>query len=152
MLKKEIKYKDFNGDDQTDVYYFNFTEAELLDYELEYEGGLLMQLNKMVETKDNRGLLNELKKLIFSSIGVRSDDGRRFMKSEEMVEEFKDSAAYNQLVLELFLDGDGSAITAFIEGIIPTELQERAKASGMLDENGNINATAVTKLPPPPAA
>ena len=34
MLKKTITYTDYNGVDRTEDFYFNLTEAELLDMEL----------------------------------------------------------------------------------------------------------------------
>lgn len=35
MLKKDIKYADFNGVEREESYYFNLSKAELMEMELE---------------------------------------------------------------------------------------------------------------------
>ena len=40
MLKKTINYTDYNGNERTEDFYFNLTEAEILEMEMSKTGGL----------------------------------------------------------------------------------------------------------------
>ena len=48
---------------------------------------------------------------------VVSDDGKRFIKNEQLREEFSQTEAYSDLFMELASDAD--AASAFVNGIIP---------------------------------
>ena len=39
MLKKEITYKDYNGTERTESFYFNLSQAELMEMEMSTSGG-----------------------------------------------------------------------------------------------------------------
>ena len=41
MLKKTIKYTDYNGEEQTEDFYFNLSKAELTEMELSTTGGMV---------------------------------------------------------------------------------------------------------------
>ena len=40
MLKKTIAYVDFNGNDQTEDFYFNLSKTDLTEMQLSVDGGL----------------------------------------------------------------------------------------------------------------
>ncbi len=46
--------------------------------------------------------------------GQKSDDGKRFIKSEQLREEFSQTAAYSTLFMELAMDDNAAVI--FLEG------------------------------------
>lgn len=125
MLKREITYEDFDGNKQTDIYYFNLTKSELVELEAEFEGGLEKSITAIAEAKDAATLLAQFKKIILSSYGVKSPDGKRFEKSDKLREEFQQTAAYDQLFIELATDEE--AATKFISGIIPRDLSEEVQ-------------------------
>lgn len=120
MLKREITYEDFNGDTVTEVFYFNLTKTELLELEVEQEGGLSATLQSIVETKDNRHIINEFKKIILMAYGEKTPDGKRFIKSDELREAFSQTAAYSALFMELATNENAAA--NFINGIVPPDL------------------------------
>lgn len=127
MLKRDITYEDFNGNTVTETFYFNMTKTEVIELEVSYEGGLEGILKKIIETEDRKGLIEEFKKIVLLSYGMKSPDGKRFIKNDELREEFSQSAAFDVLFIELATDDDAAAI--FVKGILPGDLsKEVAKA------------------------
>ena len=125
MLKKAIKYVDFNDVEQVDVFYFNLTKAELVEMQLvevskDNEGGLKTMLEKIVAEKSGAGIISTMKGIVAKSFGVRSDDGKRFIKSPALSAEFESTAAYSEFFMELVTDAKAAA--DFINAIVPAEL------------------------------
>lgn len=127
MLKREITYEDYNGEKVTEVFYFNLTQSELVELEVSYEGGLEASIKRIIEAKNVQALVQEFKKIILSAYGVRSEDGKRFIKNDQVREEFTQSAAYDALFMELATDDD--AASKFITGILPASLVEAVAAA-----------------------
>lgn len=121
MLKRNITYEDFNGDKVTDTHYFNLTRTEIIELEVGYEGGLEKTIKRIVDAKDSKTLIAEFKRIVLLSYGVRTEDGKRFIKSDALREEFTQTAAYDALFMELATDAD--AATQFVQGIIPKDMQ-----------------------------
>lgn len=117
MIKKEIKFTDFNGEERTEDFYFNLSKAELAEMEVTTEGGLKNRLEKIIESKDNKEIFLTFKDIIKRAFGVKSEDGRRFIKSEEMTEEFMQTEAFSELFVQLAENPDEA--NAFISGVIP---------------------------------
>lgn len=136
MLKKTITYEDYNGEMRTEDFYFSLNQAEILKTELKTPGGFKGFVEKMVQTKDFKSMVELLDDLISKSYGKKSDDGRKFEKSPEISKDFMETEAYVQLVLEL-LSGDEEKISAFIEGILPQKLVAEAKAANALNKLEN---------------
>lgn len=117
MLKKKIKYTDYNGVEREETFYFNLNKAEVAEMELEVKGGLSAVIERIVETDDRPKLIAIFKNLILKAYGVKSDDGKRFIKNQELRDEFEQTEAYAELFMELASDTD--AATEFVNGIIP---------------------------------
>lgn len=120
MLKRDVTYEDFNGDTVTETFYFNMSKTELVELEYEYEGGFGATLEKIVQAQDNKSLISEFKKLILLSYGQKSEDGKRFIKNNELREEFAQTAAFNELFMELATDE--TAASTFINSIVPKDM------------------------------
>ena len=117
MLKKTIKYVDFDGNERTEDFYFNLTKAELVELEFSAQGGLANFVRKVVDAEDTQKIIPIFKDLILRSYGEKSLDGKRFIKSQELRDAFEQSAAYPELFMELATNAD--AATAFVNGIVP---------------------------------
>jgi PDZ domain-containing secreted protein len=130
MLKKTIEYVDYNGVKRTEDFYFNLSEAELLEMHMSTDGGMDAFINRIIQTQDNRALTQMFKDLLFKSYGVKSLDGKRFMKSEELSTEFSQTEAYSKLYVELATDAEKAA--EFVNGIIPGD--KKVNASEILAE------------------
>lgn len=117
MLKKTITYTDYNGVDRTEDFYFNLSKAELMDMEAGTPGGYAAMLQSIVDAKDVPALIKIFKELIKKAYGIKSPDGRRFIKSEEISNEFAQTEAYVNLYMEMVTDDKAAA--EFTNGIIP---------------------------------
>jgi hypothetical protein len=118
MLKKTMKYTDYNGEEKEQDFYFNLNKAELIEMELSAEGGLEATVKRLMDEKDGRNIVDMFKKLILQSYGEKTVDGR-FAKSPELSKKFSETAAYPELFTELATDAE--AASAFVNGIVPKE-------------------------------
>lgn len=117
MLKKTITYVDYDGNQRTEDFYFNLSKAEIAEMEMTTAGGLDKVINQIIAEQDGKRIIELFKDLILRSYGKKSPDGKRFIKSEELRDEFSQTEAYSDLFMELATDADAAA--AFVNGIIP---------------------------------
>lgn len=129
MLKKTITYTDYDGNERTEDFYFNLSKAELTEMELTTEGGLQTVLKNIVEARDIPRITAMFKKLLLMSYGQKSADGKRFIKSQQLSEEFTQTEAYSNLFLELLSDEDAAA--AFVRGIVPADLAKEVNQENL---------------------
>lgn len=128
MLKKTMTTVDFGGTERTEDYYFNLTKAEIMEMQLCTDGGFVETVKKIVEAKNQLELTRLFKKIICASYGVLSPDGRKFVKNQQVLDDFMATQAYSDLYIEL-LSGDGKAAEDFVNGILPKDpTNEAAKA------------------------
>lgn len=124
MITKTIKYTDFNGVEREEKYLFNLTKAELMEMELGTTGGLAETIKNIIETQDIPKIQDLFKKLLLKSYGVKSDDGKKFMKIDKdgtpLSNEFSQSAAFSELYMELATDAEKA--TEFVKGIVPADI------------------------------
>lgn len=85
MLKKTITYKDYNGVERTEDFWFNLNETEITEMELGVHGGYTAMVNKIIATKDFPTLIKIFKDLVLAAYGEKSADGRMFTKRIETV-------------------------------------------------------------------
>ena len=121
MVKKTIKYTDYNGKEREEDYYFNLSKVELLEMEMSTEGGLENKIKKIVESNNKTEIVKYFKEIIKKSFGKKSEDGKRFIKNPKDFEEFEQTEAYVNLFMELATNADAGA--NFINGIIPQGLK-----------------------------
>ena len=117
MLKKAITYTDYNGVVRTEDFYFNLSRAEVTELQLSEKGGYDKMIENIVNAEDNKAIFENFKKIILKSYGVKSEDGRRFIKSEQLSEEFSQTEAFVELIFGLASDENAAA--EFIKGVIP---------------------------------
>lgn len=120
MLKKTIKYTDYNGVERTEDFYFNLSKAEVTEMEMSTTGGLAEMINRVVAAQDTPSIIKIFKDLILKAYGEKSADGRRFIKTPEIAEAFSQTEAYSILFMELATDAD--AASKFVNGITPVDL------------------------------
>lgn len=117
MLKKTITYVDYNDTERTETHYFDLNEVEAAEMELSVKGGMSKKLEAIAKSEDKAAMFQFFKELIAKSYGIKSEDGRRFIKSKQISEEFTQTRAYSKLIMELAQDGD--KLAAFFNGVIP---------------------------------
>lgn len=116
MLKKTIKYEDFNGQQREETFYFNLSKAELMRMELSTQAGVEEMIKMLIATKDNAKIVQIFEDLILKSYGIKSEDGTRFIKTQELRDAFEQSNAYSELFMEIL--SDTNAQVEFINGVI----------------------------------
>lgn len=120
MVQKKITYTDYDGNERTETFYFNLTKAEVTRMNFAREGGLLDYLQTIIDGKDVPAIMKAYETIITSSYGVKSPDGKKFIKSKELLDEFMATEAYSDLYMELLEDGVKAA--EFVKGIMPKNM------------------------------
>ena len=155
MLKKIVTYKDLDGNDITGEFYFNLSVAELAEMEMYEESGLSTKLAAVAKGGNPQEIIKTFKMILEKAVGRRSEDGRRFVKDQEAIDNFMQTDAYSVVFMELLTDAQAAA--QFIIGCVPKDLSD--KLAGMdlatmttvqLPENvsitGNTQASVTTDL------
>lgn len=119
MIYKDITYTDYNGVTRTERHWFHLSKAELTDMEMTQEGSLTDALKAMVAAKDKVEIYKKFVWIIGRAYGVKSEDGRRFMKDPDYFKAFTESEAYS-VFLEDLLGGE-EKVLAFVQGIMPND-------------------------------
>ncbi len=135
MLKKKIKYTDYNGVERNEDFYFNLNKAELMEMELTTEGGLAERTKRIIDTQDTPKIVEMFKDLIMRAYGEKSEDGKAFIKKDangKLADKFAQTEAYSELFMELATDADAAA--KFVNGIIPADLKESVEKAPALSD------------------
>ena len=144
MLKREITYEDFDGNQVTDTFYFNLNRTELIELEVGYEGGLQAALQRIIESKDNKKIIEEFKKIILMAYGVKSEDGKRFIKNDHLREDFTQTAAFDALFMDLATNDNAAA--NFVMGILPNRFgEEQNKTTELQQKTAAVLSTVENK-------
>lgn len=151
MLKRPITFKNFEDEDETQIFYFNLSKTELIEWEVENKEGLIKTIQEIIKSDDRKEIISLFQRIILKAYGKKSEDGTRFIKSDEFREEFKQMPAFDALFMELASKEDAAAI--FVQGILPKDLTDgvdlkelTANALGM----SQSESTSVKDPPEPP--
>lgn len=137
MIKETIVYKDFNDNELVEDFYFNLTKDELILFGTDSNEFTKMMrinedgkdLNEMLESikheTDIKEIYRSFRDIILLSYGEKSEDGKRFVKTEDQTEAFEQSNAFSELIISLIADGEKAA--KFIDGIIPSDLRDQVE-------------------------
>lgn len=125
MYTIPIKYTDYNGNERSENFMFNLSKAEIVEMELSTQGGFAERIQHIIDAQDTPTLVKLFKDLILKSYGVKSADGRRFEKSEELSREFSQTEAYSDLYMKLATDA--GAASEFVNNIVPADVRDQMK-------------------------
>lgn len=153
MLKRSITYTNFNDEEITEEFYFNLSKAELIEMEVDKKEGLGEYLQKIIKAEDRKELIQMFKEIVLKAYGEKSEDGKRFIKNDEMREAFSQTAAYQELFMELATND--KAATIFIKAIMPKDMTEAVEKEALKNEMaGALTAVSETEVVPqnPPSA
>lgn len=123
MLKLTRTYEDYNGNSRTEDFYFNLTQAEVIEMEVSVDGGLVEHINRIVAAQNGREIIALFKDLVLRAYGEKSADGKRFVKNQEIRDAFAQTEAYSDLFMELATDAKAAA--DFVNGIIPAQKADK---------------------------
>ena len=123
MIKKTVTYEDYNGENRTETFYSHFTEAEILDMEMSTEGGFAERIQRIIDAKDQSALMKLIKKFVIDAYGVKSPDGKRFIKNDEVKAAFLECPAYSDIFMDMVTDDKLAA--EFVNGVVPKNMKNR---------------------------
>lgn len=139
MIKKTITYTDLNGAETTEDYYFHINKGEMMRMQLSEGMALDVKIDRLIQTRDYKEIVATIESFIDLSYGVRSENGKSFIKNPKQLELFKSSEAYSELVWSLYTDED--EMRDFIFGIFPSNLKEVTEETlKKLEEKKNANS------------
>ena len=122
MFSRDFEYTGYDGKPKKDTYYFNLTEAELYEIDLSSIRGFTGMMNQLLKEERTKEIVDAFKGIILSAVGTVSADGRKFIKNEEVKEDFYRSKAYSMLFVELVSSGE--KVAEFLRGAIPEEIRK----------------------------
>ena len=139
MIKKTITYTDLHGAETTEDYYFHINKGEMMRMQLSEGMALDVKIDRLIQTRDYKEIVATIESFIDLSYGVRSENGKSFIKNPKQLELFKSSEAYSELVWSLYTDED--EMRDFIFGIFPSNLKEVTEETlKKLEEKKNANS------------
>jgi hypothetical protein len=144
MFSRTFIYTGYDGKEHKDTWWFNLSEAELYKLELTNLGGMNGMMNKLLRESKPGEIVDLFENLILSAVGERSIDGRKFIKNEEIRDDFKQSKAYSDLFVELVKSGE--KLAEFLRGAIPEEVAKKL-AEAEAEENTQAERPALAALP-----
>lgn len=146
MLKRNITYDDGDGNMVTEMFEFHLTIQELVRLLGGNEEMTMEEAIKELEKRDIKDLVLEFDNFILSSYGVRSEDKKRFIKNDELREQFADSFAYNALFTEFMMTEN--AFNDFVIAILPQNLKgEFQKIQAQIE---TVPGPDIARIPQPP--
>lgn len=135
MLKKMITYEDFNGTTRTEDFFFNLTRTQALKIALKLPDELSDQIGEKANDTENidetqlglaildrlgrEGVFDFMTELVLSAYGEKSADGKKFIKNQQLRDDFEQSPAYDSLIMELMTDSNAAA--DFVNKVIPAQ-------------------------------
>ena len=124
MQKLTVQYQNFDGDLETEDLYFHLNIKELQEME-NWDVPLTKRIAKLTKTEDGKEAFELMRDIIEAAYGERSEDGKRFVKNEEVLKNFTQGLAYDEVIIK-FIDGSMD-LAKFIEGLLPKKVFELAK-------------------------
>lgn len=120
MLKKTIKYTDYDGEVREEDFYFNLRKDEIMEFNFNANLKLSEQIQGIIKAKDTKEIYALFKKIILLAYGEKSADGKHFRKSEQISQDFESTQAFSELIMELVQDENKAA--NFIKMVLPQDI------------------------------
>lgn len=103
MLKHQVSYKDFDNKSVKETLWFNLTTRDSAKLTIKY-GDLTAYVKKIEKEKDAAAMMVLIEDLVLTAYGERSEDGRHFLRNDEIRERFSYSLAFEALLDDLYSD------------------------------------------------
>lgn len=104
MFKYTVEYEDFNENARKEDLYFHLSSPEMIRLTAEIGKPLDEYIKDLIDNEDLPTLIAFLEKMLLSSYGVKTTDGKSFMKSKEVRDAFEYSQAYAELFEAMLTD------------------------------------------------
>jgi hypothetical protein len=128
MYKLTVTYENFNEEKVTKDLYFNLTTDEFVSLYGQHKD-VNEWIDELLKGGNTNDLLKMLRELIFKSYGIKSADGERFEKSADILKQFKESAAYEAVMVEMLENPKFGE--EFISKVAPKSLTKKVSKEQM---------------------
>jgi hypothetical protein len=119
-VAKTITFRNFDGEMVTETYNFGLNKAELAEWMVSAPGGdLQAYIKEISEARDGKQVFTALKQVLTLSVGKR--EGNRLVKNQDIVDEFMQTPAYEELFMELMVN-NGVGLVEFLRSIVPEDM------------------------------
>lgn len=121
MFRQFIKYEGFDGEPHEWEAYFHYSKADKARIKVrhgDYEDFLANNLR----TRNSDVILAELEHMVKTAYGLKSKDGLTFRRSPEILADFVDSGAYDELIYQIATDEKFQI--KFIENLLGVDLSK----------------------------
>lgn len=129
MYTKKITYTDWLGNERTEEFNFTITKAALMEMQFEREGGMREYLQRIIDAKNRKELMEMFKDLVLRAYGEISEDGKYFIQDDNTKKRFASSPVYSMLFMKMTDDADFAK--EFVNGILPPDLDKAAAKPGL---------------------
>lgn len=123
MISRTITYTDYNGEEQTDTFYFHLSKADVWRLEIGNNMQFTEKIERLMKEQNQAEIWKIFESIVEMSVGKKSVDGKRFDRSYEAKADFLESEAYSQFI-ELLISGDygknPNYAADFINGLVAT--------------------------------
>lgn len=156
MIKQTITYKNYEDPPQevTEDFYFNLNKIEIMEMELDWEGGLKNYIEKLQKTTAGKEAYYLFKWIIEKSYGIKKSNNK-FEKEDDAGhrhwKDFEDSPALSELIFGFISDGNDAA--KFVQGLLPPGAVEEAQRELAKQQTEEPSTeTPAVEAPTPPVA
>ena len=113
------------GNMREEVFYFNFTEEESLAVTIIGSETLEGAITRLLTESNYQKIYELIGDIVKKSVGRMSEDGRKFVKNQDILDDFTQTNAYSDFMMELMSGEEATgAILEFLNGIIPNKTKK----------------------------
>lgn len=123
MLKKTVTYEDYNGNTVSEDLFFNINPVEMARMNDMYPGGAIAYFENIQSSQDAIKMMEVISDIVLYAYGVKSEDGKRFIKNKQIKEEFEQSEAFVAIISDLLTSE--TAGVEFMTAVLPKKLVKR---------------------------
>ena len=120
MVERTFTCKGFDGKNYEETYGFYLSRADLLKINLGSFVGLDVLMQKLIDAKNGTEIMNIIDRIMMTAVGHESADHKKFLKNDEIRDDFRQSDAYSQLFEELVTDAKKAS--SFLIGCLPEDM------------------------------
>ena len=124
MIKITVKTEDFEGRIIEEECHFHLNKTELTELDLKYKGGLKGEIERLQKEKNVEELFQFVKELMILGYGIKTENGKAFIKRPEITEEFRYGYVLPECLVEIMDDETGAGVMKFIKGMMPVSTQQ----------------------------
>ena len=125
MIKQEITYEGFDGEEITETHYFHLSKKKLFEMEDSLPGGYQAKLERVGKSADGGEIMRTFSEFMSHAYGLRVEgQGGAFKQSSEISETFLNSLAFDAFLMKLLTDPPFAV--QFINGLMPKDLMDFA--------------------------